>query len=226
MKKDRDRDATVAMKQYEAEKRAVLAKTARLRALRLANEAGQEPATPAKPAKAAKKGADMHAPSMATMTISCIHRPFPFVVVHLACFAAIWTGITWQAVVLCIALYGCACSRLVAGYHRYFSHRAYSTSRVFQFILAFVAPDERAEERAVVGGEAPAPPSALRHRSTTCIRRDTRASCTATSAGSSHRRHDGVDFVKVADLARYPELVWLHRLEVVPGDRARRAVLC
>ena len=53
MKKDRERDATAAMKEYEAEKRAVLANTERLRALRLAKEAGQEPATPA---KAAKKG--------------------------------------------------------------------------------------------------------------------------------------------------------------------------
>lgn len=56
MKKDRERDATAAMKEYEAEKRAVLANTERLRALRLAREAGQAHATPAKPTKAAKKG--------------------------------------------------------------------------------------------------------------------------------------------------------------------------
>ena len=56
MKKDRERDATAAMKEYEAEKRAVLANTERLRALRLAKEAGQAPAKPAKPAKATKKG--------------------------------------------------------------------------------------------------------------------------------------------------------------------------
>ena len=56
MKKDRERDATAAMKEYEAEKRAVLANTERLRALRLAREAGQAPAKPVKPAKAAKKG--------------------------------------------------------------------------------------------------------------------------------------------------------------------------
>lgn len=27
----------------------------------------------------------------------------PFVLVHLVCFAAIWTGITWQALTICIA---------------------------------------------------------------------------------------------------------------------------
>ena len=31
------------------------------------------------------------------------------------------------------------------------------------------------------------------------------------------RRQDTVDFVKVADFARYPELMWLHRFELVPA---------
>lgn len=53
MKEQRDRDAAVAMKEYEAEKRAVLANTERLRALRLAREAGEKPT---KTAKVAKKG--------------------------------------------------------------------------------------------------------------------------------------------------------------------------
>ncbi|MFL6934188.1 MAG: hypothetical protein ACJ8EJ_06005, partial [Xanthobacteraceae bacterium] len=29
----------------------------------------------------------------------------PFVLVHLACLAAIWTGITWTAFAICIILY-------------------------------------------------------------------------------------------------------------------------
>jgi ABC-type Na+ efflux pump permease subunit len=29
----------------------------------------------------------------------------PFVLVHLACIAAIWTGITWLAVAICVVLY-------------------------------------------------------------------------------------------------------------------------
>ena len=63
----------------------------------------------------------------------------PFVIVHLVCFAAIWTGVTWQSVVLGIALYWIRIFVIGAGYHRYFSHRAYATSRVFQFFLAFLA---------------------------------------------------------------------------------------
>ena len=53
LKEERDRDAAMAMKEYEAGKRAVLANTERLRSLRLAREAGK---VPAKTAKAAKKG--------------------------------------------------------------------------------------------------------------------------------------------------------------------------
>ena len=49
----------------------------------------------------------------------------PFVLVHLACAAAIWTGITWQAVAIGFVLYWLRIFAIGAGYHRYFSHRAF-----------------------------------------------------------------------------------------------------
>src|SRR3979411_2486206 len=51
----------------------------------------------------------------------------PFVLVHLACIAAIWTGITWESVALCAGLYWLRIFAIGAGYHRYFSHPAYAT---------------------------------------------------------------------------------------------------
>jgi hypothetical protein len=51
-KEARERDAALAMKQYEADKLAILDKTARLRALRLEKEAA-EALQPKKPARAA-----------------------------------------------------------------------------------------------------------------------------------------------------------------------------
>jgi stearoyl-CoA desaturase (delta-9 desaturase) len=60
----------------------------------------------------------------------------PFVFVHLVCFAAFWTGVTYQAVALGLLLYWLRIFAIGAGYHRYFSHRAYRTSRTFQFVLA------------------------------------------------------------------------------------------
>jgi len=62
-----------------------------------------------------------------------------FLLVHLACFAAFWTGVTGAALLLCVGLYLLRMFAITAGYHRYFSHRAFRTSRVFQFVLAFVA---------------------------------------------------------------------------------------
>lgn len=58
--------------------------------------------------------------------------------VHAACFLVIWSGTSPIAVSICIALYLIRMFAITAGYHRYFSHRTYKTSRVFQFLLAFV----------------------------------------------------------------------------------------
>ena len=49
-----------------------------------------------------------------------------------------------------------------AGYHRYFSHRAYETSRIFQFVLAVHRAIDVAEERLVVGGQPSRPPPPFR----------------------------------------------------------------
>ena len=51
-------------------------------------------------------------------------RAIPFIVVHLSCLAAFWTGITWQALALCVGLYWLRIFAIGAGYHRYFSHKA------------------------------------------------------------------------------------------------------
>jgi len=58
----------------------------------------------------------------------------PFLGMHAACLAAFWVGISWKAVALCAALYAIRMFGITAGYHRYFSHRSYKTSRWFQFV--------------------------------------------------------------------------------------------
>lgn len=60
----------------------------------------------------------------------------PFFVVHLLPLLAIFTGVTWTAVALLVVTYWGRMFFITAGYHRYFSHRAYRTSRAFQFVLA------------------------------------------------------------------------------------------
>jgi len=101
----------------------------------------------------------------------------PFVLVHLTCLAAIFTGITWRAVAICIVLYWLRIFAVGAGYHRYFSHRAFSTSRAFQFILALLS-QSTAQKSVLIITCIPTP-------SATSTRRVTGASGIATSAGSS-----------------------------------------
>jgi len=140
----------------------------------------------------------------------------PFVVLHIACFAAIFTGITWQSVVVCIALYWLRIFAIGAGYHRYFSHRAYSTSRLFQFVLAFAC--QTTAQKSVLWWA-----SLHRHHH---LHSDTPHDVHSPRHKGfwySHvgwvfdRKHDRADLVKIEDFARFPELMWLHRLEVVPA---------
>lgn len=57
---------------------------------------------------------------------------------HLMCFAVIWCGVSWIAALTCALLYFVRMFGITGGYHRYFSHRTYKTSRAFQFILALI----------------------------------------------------------------------------------------
>src|SRR5690242_15366627 len=63
----------------------------------------------------------------------------PFLSVHLvALVGAFLVPWTWQGIALCIGLYYLRMFGITAGYHRYFSHRSYKTSRAFQFVLAWL----------------------------------------------------------------------------------------
>jgi stearoyl-CoA desaturase (Delta-9 desaturase) len=62
----------------------------------------------------------------------------PFILLHLLALVAFWTPLTVTAVVLFCVTYAVRVFGLTGGYHRYFAHRAYSMSRVFQFMLAWM----------------------------------------------------------------------------------------
>lgn len=99
---------------------------------------------------------------------------------------------------------------LGAGYHRYFAHRSFKTSRAFQFVLAVLgmtglqrgplwwAETHRAHHR---GADSPRDIHSPRHQ----------------GFWYSHwgwffdPRHQHTHLDAVPDLARYPELVWLDR---------------
>jgi stearoyl-CoA desaturase (delta-9 desaturase) len=138
----------------------------------------------------------------------------PFFLVHLLPLAALWTGVTTFDLVLCASLYALRMFFITAGYHRYFSHRAFRTSRAMQFALAF-------------GGGTAAQKGALwwaahhrhHHRYS-----DQPEDVHSPRKGFwwSHvgwilcRKYDATQLRAIPDLARYPELVFLDRWHLLP----------
>ena len=139
----------------------------------------------------------------------------PFILIHVACLAAIWSGITWQAVGLGVGLYGLRIFAIGAGYHRYFSHRAYATSRTFQFILAFLA--QSSAQKSVLWWAAKHRHHHLHSDTPQDVHSPVQSGFLYSHVGWIFaRQHDATDLTKVKDLIRYPELMWLHRFELVP----------
>ena len=140
----------------------------------------------------------------------------PFVLVHIACIGAFWSGVTSTALVLCLALYLVRMFGVTAGYHRYFSHRTYRTSRVGQFLLAFLA--QSSAQRGILWWAA-------KHR------HHHKHSDTSLDVHSPRQRgfwyahvgwiftprHGETDLDAVPDLTKYPELVWLDRHPYLPA---------
>jgi stearoyl-CoA desaturase (delta-9 desaturase) len=138
-----------------------------------------------------------------------------------ACHAVALVGpllvrFSWRLVLLAGALYAGRMLALSAGYHRYFAHRSYKTSRAFQLVLAFA------------GG--------------TCTQRG--ALWWAANHRQHHRHADQPEDVhsplqhglfwshlgwilskrfeeprhdRIRDFARFPELRWLDRHHFVPS---------
>jgi stearoyl-CoA desaturase (Delta-9 desaturase) len=63
-------------------------------------------------------------------------RLVPFFGLHLACFAVLWVGVSATAIAVAAGLYALRLFAVTGFYHRYFSHRAYRTSRAAQFVFA------------------------------------------------------------------------------------------
>lgn len=140
----------------------------------------------------------------------------PFLLVHFGCIAALWSGVTWLSVTICVLLYWVRMFAIGAGYHRYFSHRAYSTSRVFQFIIAFIA--QSSAQKSVLWWAA----KHRHHHLHSDTQRDVH-SPRHKGFVYSHigwifdRQHDATDLTKVSDFSSYLELRLLHKFENLPA---------
>ena len=138
----------------------------------------------------------------------------PFFLVHAAAVAALFTGISWPAIVACLVTFWVRMFGITAGYHRYFCHHSFATSRIFQFTLAFIGASA-----AQNGPLWWASHHRIHHRFSDT--EDDVHSPGLSGLWWSHagwilcRKYVGYDAKVVKDLARYPELRFIGRYHMI-----------
>ena len=139
---------------------------------------------------------------------------FGLIGIHVGTVVAFVRGGTWGLVALAVAFYFLRMFAITAGYHRYFSHRAYKTSRAMQLFLAVL-------------GTTATQKGALWWASTHRVHH--RYSDTERDVHSPLRRgflwshagwwlsgrHEETQLDLIPDFAGYPELRWVERWNVL-----------
>jgi stearoyl-CoA desaturase (Delta-9 desaturase) len=134
-----------------------------------------------------------------------------FLLVHVAAaLGVVLVGFSWTGVALCVASYYLRMFAITAGFHRYFSHRAYRLSRVSQFLLAFLG--QTSAQKGVLWWA-----SNHRHHHKYSDRPEDIHSPVQNGFWWSHigwilsGLYDETDYSRIPDLAKFPELRWLNR---------------
>jgi stearoyl-CoA desaturase (delta-9 desaturase) len=143
-------------------------------------------------------------------------RSLPFFAAHAVAIATPFVvPVEGRWLALAAALYAVRMFAITAGYHRYFSHRAYKTSRAFQFVLAWLgassaqkgplwwAAHHRDHHRYSDGPDDIHSP----------LERGFWWSHVGWILSTSY---DETKLDRIKDLAKYPELRWLDRWHMVP----------
>ncbi len=139
----------------------------------------------------------------------------PFWGVHVAALVGLaMVGFSWLGVAICAASYFVRMFGITAGYHRYFSHRTYKTSRFGQVVLALLG---------VISTQKGPLWWAAHHRNHHKYSDEPEDIHSPRQRGFwwSHmfwilvERHKKADMSKIKDLTKYPELVFIDRFEIL-----------
>ena len=141
-------------------------------------------------------------------------RIIPFIVLHLSIFAVFWVG--WSPIALGFAIffYALRMFGITAFYHRYFSHKTFKTSRAAQFIFAIIGA--AATQRGPLWWA-----SNHRHHHVHSDKPSDIHSPKQTGFLWSHmgwflsKKNFKTNFERIQDFAKFPELTWLDRFDVV-----------
>lgn len=141
-------------------------------------------------------------------------KVLPFAILHLGCLGVIWVGWSPIAVALCILLYIVRMFFITGIYHRYFCHKAYRISRPVQFLFALlgllcvqrgalwwasVHRHHHAHSDEEVDVHSPRQKGIL----------------WAHIGWMTSSRNFPTDYKLIPDLAKFPELVFLNRFDLI-----------
>ncbi len=140
----------------------------------------------------------------------------PFFAMHAGAIVGLFiVPLTWKGLVLSLVMYFAMMTVVTIGYHRYFSHRSFKTSRAFQFVLALMC--QMSAQKGVLWWAAN-----HRHHHKYSDKEEDIHSPTLRGFWWSHvgwilaRDYAETRLELVKDLAKYRELRWLNRYHVLP----------
>ena len=141
-------------------------------------------------------------------------RVIPYILLHLTCLLVFVVGVSWVAIAVFAVSYFIRMFAITAFYHRYFSHKSFKTSRLMQMIFGFLGAT--ATQRGPLWWAA--------HHRHHHKHADTEQDTHSPRHGflRSHtlwfltKKNFATNEDRVKDLARYKELKWLDRYDVVP----------
>ncbi|MAW40104.1 MAG: acyl-CoA desaturase [Kiritimatiellaceae bacterium] len=141
---------------------------------------------------------------------------YPLILMHLGCLGIFFVPFSTSMLLVFLTIYCLHVFTLTAGYHRYFSHKSFKTSRIFQFILAFLgtmaaqkdplwwASHHRLHHE---HADSERDPHSPRHG----------GFWWAHIGWVMQRKLDDTRYDKIKDFTRFPELMWLNRNPFLPA---------
>lgn len=144
-----------------------------------------------------------------------ISGSIPFIVMHLCGLCAFFFDFNMTMFWLCLGSYYLRMIGITAGYHRYFAHRSYKTSRVFQFMLAFLA--ETSAQKGVLWWAA----HHRHHHKHSDTDKDihspvTRGFWYSHIGWIMNGSTEETNWKYIQDFAKFPELRWLNKYFLLP----------
>src|ERR1700722_11857916 len=143
-------------------------------------------------------------------------KTLPFLAVHvLAVACVLWLRWSWRGLGRADALYYARMFFVTAGYHRYFSHRSFRTSRAMQLVFAFLAMTSSQKGVLWWAGH-----HRLHHKLSDqegdvhSVQRD--GFLWGHLGWIFSKKFEETDSERIKDFTKYPELVWLDRYWAVP----------